>query len=422
MAVSAQGDPLWTAIAGALVIASVVLVAAGLTQFGSGLVRRATAGFSTSAGWTPVIATLGVIVAAFVVPNLMEMRWRGAAIAAGITCGFITWLVLAFVAALRGTPSQVNSRVFSDVTETYRGLRERLDGVSRTERESVGYTTAAAHLNWLRDCIGMGCDDKRPADRHWTSGYRYIDLWSALHRADEALLSTMSTSDVDTEIERDHYRLAGSRLTGLKEQLDKLRDPTAAQGANGANANRRRGEIVALREALNQYRLARMDGLVRARNRLARTTMSTAWVVFLLVAAAIALNATPSNLAAGSVFFFVGALIGLFAQLRSDAEKDEAVEDYGLAAVRLRQTALASGIAGVAGVILTAVAISTTATDSTNAVGLAKIFHIGDSPGQLLIAAVFGLSPHLLIERLTARADEYRKELGETAGGEGSSE
>jgi hypothetical protein len=162
-----------------------------------------------------------------------------------------------------------------------------------------------------------------------------------------------------------------------------------------------------------------MDGLVRARNRLARTTNATAWAIYIVLVAAIALDATRENLVAAVVFFSVGALIGLFAELRSDAKRDEAVEDYGLSAVRLRQTALASGLAAVAGVILTAIAISTTDTSTAGGTqSLSEIFDAGDSPGQLLIAAVFGLSPHLLIERLTATADQYRKDLSQTAPGD----
>jgi len=88
------------------------------------------------------------------------------------------------------------------------------------------------------------------------------------------------------------------------------------------------------------------------------------------------------------------------------------VEDYGLNAARLRQTAVASGLGAVAGVVLTAIAIDTTGT--TQRTSLEQIFNIGNSPGQLLIAAVFGLSPQLVIQRLTEQADQYRKDLTDT--------
>jgi hypothetical protein len=168
-----------------------------------------------------------------------------------------------------------------------------------------------------------------------------------------------------------------------------------------------------VRHALNDYRDSRIDGLVRAKNRLTRTTMMTSFTAYLLLLLAIALGAPPASIAAAAIFFLVGALIGLFAQLRSDASIEEAVEDYGLTAARLRQTAVASGLAAIAGVLLTAIAIDTTATVAQNST-LQSIFNIGTSPGQLLIAAVFGLSPQLVIERLTAEADAYRQELAAT--------
>jgi hypothetical protein len=74
---------------------------------------------------------------------------------------------------------------------------------------------------------------------------------------------------------------------------------------------------------------------------------------------------------------------------------------------------VASGLGAVAGVLLTAIAIDTTGT-AQRTTSLAQIFNIGNSPGQLLIAAVFGLSPQLVIERLTERADQYRKDLKDT--------
>jgi hypothetical protein len=168
-----------------------------------------------------------------------------------------------------------------------------------------------------------------------------------------------------------------------------------------------------VRHALNDFRDSRVDGIVRARNRLARTTMMTSFTAYLLLLLALALGAPRTSIAAAAIFFLVGALIGLFAQLRSDAELEGVVEDYGLNAARLRQTAVVSGLAAVAGVVLTAIAIDTTGT-AQRTTSLAQIFNIGNSPGQLLIAAVFGLSPQLLIDRLTERAAQYGKDLNDT--------
>lgn len=107
-----------------------------------------------------------------------------------------------------------------------------------------------------------------------------------------------------------------------------------------------------IRRAVNEYRDERWDGLVRARNRLVRSAVMTAWTAYGLLVLALALLVPRDSLAAGCDFFIVGALVGLVAQVRSDARHNLAVEECGLTSARLYQTVLASGLAGVAGVLL----------------------------------------------------------------------
>lgn len=128
----------------------------------------------------------------------------------------------------------------------------------------------------------------------------------------------------------------------------------------------------------------------------------------------IALEAPRVSVAAGALLFLVGAVIGLMAQLRSDARRDEAVEDFGLTKIRLYQTILASGLAAVAGVVLMAIAVDASGAAGADQTSLGAIFNIQQSPGQLLIAAVFGLSPQLLFDRLEVTADRYKKQLAAT--------
>ena len=46
--------------------------------------------------------------------------------------------------------------------------------------------------------------------------------------------------------------------------------------------------------------------------------------------------------------------------------------------------------------------------------GLGTVFDVTQNPGQLLLAAVFGLSPQLLFDRLGASADQYQAQLSST--------
>ncbi len=106
---------------------------------------------------------------------------------------------------------------------------------------------------------------------------------------------------------------------------------------------------------------------------------------------------------AGVAFYLVGALVGLFNRLRGEADSDSAVEDYGLALARLVHTPLFSGLAAVSGVLLTAIlagfsGVATTSSGTASASLLSDIFKL--NPGSLLLAALFGLTPGLLIDRL----------------------
>lgn len=170
-----------------------------------------------------------------------------------------------------------------------------------------------------------------------------------------------------------------------------------------------------IRRAVNEYRDERWDGLVRARNRLVRSAVMTAWTAYGLLVLALALLVPRDSLAAGCVFFIVGALVGLVAQVRSDARHNLAVEEYGLTSARLYQTVLASGLAGVAGVLLMPfLAEVATAASGATEVQPTKAFNVALNPGQLILAAIFGLSPQVIFDRLTTSGEKYKDELANT--------
>jgi hypothetical protein len=73
-----------------------------------------------------------------------------------------------------------------------------------------------------------------------------------------------------------------------------------------------------------------------------------------LLTIAIIRGAQQSAIAAASVFYLVGGMIGLLNQLRSASRCDTAVEDYGLSTARLITMPLICGLAAIGGVVLTA--------------------------------------------------------------------
>jgi hypothetical protein len=173
-----------------------------------------------------------------------------------------------------------------------------------------------------------------------------------------------------------------------------------------------------VRRAINEFRDERRAGLVQARNRLLRTVTLTGLMTFLLVGLAALVEADHQHLIAGTVFYLIGAIIGLFNQLYLDANTETATEDYGLATARLLYTPLLSGLAALGGVLIIP-ALSVLVNSSTGAIdqqalavpALGDIFNLNKRPFGPVLAAIFGLSPVILISRLQQEAERYKADL-----------
>jgi hypothetical protein len=173
-----------------------------------------------------------------------------------------------------------------------------------------------------------------------------------------------------------------------------------------------------VRYALDDYRDSRRDGIVRARNNLYTAGVFTGLTSTLLLVVAILGGAGTTAISAAAAFYLVGGLVGLFRQLRTAASKDSATDDFGLSTARLVETPLFSGLAAIGGVVLTAMVaavIPATAPTAVSALGkvpsLGQIFDVSKNPTGLIVAAVFGLAPSLLIARLEQRVDDYKSDL-----------
>ena len=88
--------------------------------------------------------------------------------------------------------------------------------------------------------------------------------------------------------------------------------------------------------------------------------------------------------------------------------------DIGLEFVRLLTIPQLSGIAGVLGVVITRLGGTATASGTP---ALAEVFSLADYPFGIVVAAVFGLTPGLLLARLREQTDEYKEELTRTGTG-----
>jgi len=118
--------------------------------------------------------------------------------------------------------------------------------------------------------------------------------------------------------------------------------------------------------------------------------------------------------------FTAGALVGLVSRLRGIEGVDALVDDYGLSVSRLYSASVLSGITGLLGVLLTGVISLTHSASINDEMTIAKlggmpgVFNLTQTPYDLIIAGVFGLTPSLLLSQLREQFTGIKKELAST--------
>lgn len=171
--------------------------------------------------------------------------------------------------------------------------------------------------------------------------------------------------------------------------------------------------VATIRQTLNEYRDDSRAGLVRARNRLAWTTVVTALFAYAVVWLVAASVIPVDQLRVGATYFLVGALVGLFSRLNSELGADTATDDYGLSTMRLIAGPQLAGVAAVTGVGLLALT-GMTAGSTPGGDSLLNAFTLPFAPPNMLAAAAFGLAPGLLIDRLKQQTDTLKGNLSTT--------
>jgi len=188
-------------------------------------------------------------------------------------------------------------------------------------------------------------------------------------------------------------------------------DTSTTRGTSDSTIEARaRIALRSVRRALNEFRDNRWEGLIRARIRLLGAIAHTGLITYILLAIAILRKAPPEIIVAATAFYVVGAIAGLFGRLYQEASNSSAVDDYGLAATRLIATPMLSGLAGIgAAFISVLIAIATNTSGQPPKVGLSDIFYL--EPRFLFAAAVFGLTPNLLIRSLEQQTKRYASDI-----------
>ena len=356
----------------------------------------------------------------------------------GSAAGVIAWILLAVAVRGIATPAGGNPSAYGQLCElldeleaNHRALAD--EAVNAPGRAALAI--AVEHLQHMRACLH---GDRLPGQA-WAFGSGYIGMWRRAHRVEEALLVVSPRATVIGSSVRDMLRLTGSTipkrerlLTEIVEAMTAI-DPKATATYLGTEQARLRGRtqtrgsdvgpravLVAVRRSINDFRDQRRAGLVRARNHLLATMAATGLATYVFLGIAFLMQAQVSAIVAFSAFYLTGAVVGLFRQLQAASTRYAVAEDdFGLSYARLLHAPLFSGLAAVAGVMLTALAsqlmlANGTTGGSTSPVtipSLDQVFSLSTNQGGLLFAAMFGLVPNLFIARLQLRAESYKDDL-----------
>ena len=364
----------------------------------------------------------------------------------GVGIALLAWLVLAPLLTRFAYPNRAIPSVYDELHAEYDELRARLDGLG-----AAAPAAARGHLDEAARELGLASGTDALPDLRWTLATGYVAAWDRLHRAREELVAAVPSPEVAEWAMEARARLSGSKIAdadalvreleiavvrlepSMSEYLDADRPPRPPNAGPETSATSEapaptppsasdadRFTVRRIMRAIYDYRDSRRKGLVRARNRLFATIIFAGSAAFGVLALALLEETRKRYVVAGIAYYLIGAVIGLFQQLRAASAADTVTEeDYGLSTARLIHTPLFSGIAAVAGVALAVLApLADPAHSQNGTADLHQVFDLAKYPAGVVVAAVFGLTPSLLITRLQRQAEQYKADLRGSEAGE----
>jgi hypothetical protein len=426
----------------------------------------------------PPIPLVALVTSTILYLGQTDAGRTGSSIIAGLIVASISWFVGAgvFWLAGLGRADRANSRAYFEVRERFQLLEAQFVAIApptptrpeTTRTQWEAYTQASALRETLVELFSP-CKDEGKYNQKgehkermrsglgWVRATMYVNLWTLVHRFEEALILLQPVEAVCAGARYDELRLLNSDVANQSDLLNILRcgvralcDAAAvyltlavAQAASAAATSRSttasdgeaapsqpsserctcddvaRAMLREVRRAIDEFRDDRRDGLVRVRNTLVNTLFITGLATFVLLMLAIISGASVTEVKAGAVFYVVGALAGLVNRLFLDFNSDSAVEDYGLSVVRLVVIPIISGLTALGGVLVTAQLPLSPPTSNTISVSspstpaLNTIYNLDSNGFGIVTAAIFGLTPNLLIGRLT-QSEQYKAQLQST--------
>ena len=399
----------------------------------------------------PVVAVLGTLSSYVVSGGTFESYpiTAGAfAVIAGASAAVFVWLVVALLLRRFTGADSVNRRSYDLLCERLCQLENRVEharlGAFEPQEEIgngiYGSSHGIAFGHAARECEEIKRRLESGGGMPWVTGMGYVGLWRRLHRAEEALIKLEPCTETLAGAMYDESRLKNSNMTNKDPLLKRLRSavvvldgsetgelqyleeqPECSLDKKQREKPKNRAKATAIlsevRHEINSFRDNVWEGIAHARNRLAGTSVLLGLVTYALLALAVFAGASHTAIIWAFAYFLVGALAGLFAQARTERTMDTAVDDFGLSTARLLNIPWLSGLAAVGGVLIASILDGQFTTGNLGGdTTLTNIFAGGTSsvPSLLIVAAVFGATPDLIIQRLTQQAERYKGDLQST--------
>jgi hypothetical protein len=368
------------------------------------------------------LITLIVYLSPSSLPAVAFFNWLGPSniviIILGLIITLVLWLLLAipckyFATAEGGRPSD-----YASLQRKYKVLKKQLEVVNDAANSATSTAHDKATIADIESNLENYNDMLNRNGLPWVSYTGYVSMWDRINKVDEAIIVVLPRETVIESANYDELSLIDSNVPKSQDFFNLLYDaictlssdskgpkqssnPSSPSAANNGQVSQQckqkaRADIRKVKSALHKYTNERWDGLVRARNQLMGTAFLTAFFTYILVIIAILANVRPINTIHAMVFYFLGAIVGLFGRLSEERNADKVIDDYGFSMMRIIVTPLISGLAALVGILLL-----------TSAQATIYDFNLPN----LVFAAVLGYAPNILISSLQSKSEEIKGQI-----------
>jgi hypothetical protein len=350
----------------------------------------------------------------------------------GTALGILAWLGAGWACRQFGDASTADDSAYKDL------VNRTLTAATRAHANRNEHATTA--LSYAGDTLGLFPGTAPGRGLTWASGTGYRATGRLVHGAEEALIPTMTDAEAVCEGLNARLCLKGSRIPGANERIADLELAIRALGggpllpAPATEAARCEVEAAAkalpkelakvlvrdTRQSINEYREGLRNQLVAARTGLFGSVFFAGTMAYLLLGLALLAGIESTDapdrrpIVAAVAFYMVGAVVGLFKRLHVGGHGGGRDDDAYITTIRLIETPLFSGLAAVGGVVASSLLAAQTQTNG-KLTSLDDIFHVTTT--SIVAAAVFGLTPNLLVSVLADRAKTARADLASSHAG-----